>query len=44
MRYTHGHFWGRAFFFRSVGDADLQTVSRYVREENDARQRTLTAY
>jgi putative transposase len=39
-----GHFWGRSYFHRSAGDADLETVRSYVREENDPRQRTLTSY
>lgn len=41
LRYRRGHFWGRAYFHRSVGDADLETVARYVREDNDPRQQTL---
>ncbi len=44
LRYRRGHFWGRSYFHRSVGDADLETVSRYVREDNDPRQRKLAAY
>ena len=44
LRYRRGHFWGRGYFHRSVGDTDLRTVSRYVREDNDPRQRTLAAY
>ncbi len=43
-RYWSGHFWGRSYFHRSAGDADLATIARYVREDNDPRQRTLTAY
>ena len=41
LRYRRGHFWGRAYFHRSVGDADLETVARYVREDNDPRQQKL---
>jgi putative transposase len=44
LRYWNGHFWGRGYFHRSAGDADLKTVSNYVREDNDPRQRKLTAY
>lgn len=38
--YSKGHFWSRGSFSRSVGDADLPTVMRYVRENNQ-RQSTL---
>lgn len=41
LRYRKRHFWGGAYFHRSAGDADLETVSRYVREENDPRQTPL---
>ena len=44
LRYRRGHFWGRGYFHRSAGDADLQTISRYVREDNDPRQQKLAAY
>ncbi len=43
-RYWDGHFWGRSYFHRSAGDADLETIRSYVREENDPRQQTLTSY
>ena len=41
LRYRKGHFWGGAYFHRSAGDASLDVVSRYVREENDPRQTRL---
>jgi len=44
LRYPRGAFWARRYHVRSVGDADLETVSRYVREDNDPRQQTLAAY
>ena len=44
LRYRRGHFWGRAYFHRSAGDADLETITRYVREDNDPRQQKLAAY
>ncbi len=44
LRYSKGHFWSRGSFYRSVGDADLETVSRYIREDNDPWQRLLPAY
>jgi len=43
-RYTRGHFWGGAYFHRSAGDASIAMLARYVREDNDARQKTLMAY
>ena len=30
-RYSHGHFWSPGKFYRSIGDADMETVSQYVR-------------
>ena len=41
LRYPQGHFWGRGYFYRSVSNVDDETVSRYVREDNDPRQRRL---
>jgi REP element-mobilizing transposase RayT len=29
-RYPWGHFWRPSNFYKSVGDADLETVTRYV--------------
>ncbi len=43
-RYWSGHFWGRGYFHRSAGDADLATITRYVRTDNDPRQQKLAAY
>ena len=40
-RYRKSHFWGRSYFHRSVGDASLEVILRYVREENDPRQTRL---
>jgi len=42
LRYPNGHFWSRGSFCRSVGSADLETVKRYVREDNDPWQQTLS--
>ena len=42
LQYQRGHFWGRGYFYRSVSNVDDETVSRYVREDNDPRQRRLT--
>jgi len=42
--YRKGHFWSRGSFSRSIGDADLPTVMRYVREDNDARQSSLPKF
>ena len=42
LRYPRGHFWGRGYFYRSVSNVDDETVSRYVREDNDPHQRRLT--
>ena len=38
-RYPRGHFWSPGTFYRSVGDADLQTVKKYVKA-----QKTITQY
>jgi len=32
-RYPEGHFWSPGKFYRSVGDADAETVLQYVREQ-----------
>ncbi len=42
LQYLRGHFWGRGYFYRSVSNVDDETVSRYVREDNNPRQRHLT--
>jgi putative transposase len=31
LRYPRGHLWSPGKFYRSVGDADLQTLRNYVR-------------
>ena len=31
-RYSRGHFWSPGKFYRTVGDADTETVIRYVRD------------
>ena len=41
-RYRGGHFWGRGYFCRSVSTVTLSVVRRYVREDNNQRQRKLT--
>jgi putative transposase len=32
-RYHTGHFWSPGKFYRSVGDADTETVIQYVRDQ-----------
>ena len=32
-RYPKGHFWSPGKFYRSVGDADLETVTKYVQDQ-----------
>ncbi len=32
-RYPKGHFWSLGKFYRSVGDADTETVMQYVRDQ-----------
>ncbi len=32
-RYPRGHFWSPGKFYRSVGDADLETVTKYVQDQ-----------
>lgn len=32
-RYPKGHFWSPGKFYRSVGDADTETVINYVRDQ-----------
>ena len=31
-RYSRGHFWSPGKFYRTVGDADAETVIQYVRD------------
>jgi putative transposase len=31
-RYSRGHFWSPGKFYRTVGDADAETVIKYVRD------------
>lgn len=33
LRYPRGHLWSPGKFYRSVGDADLDTVINYVQEQ-----------
>jgi putative transposase len=40
--YRKGHFWGRGYFYRSVSNVTDDIVRRYVREDNNQRQRKLT--
>ena len=42
LRYPRGHFWSPGKFYRTVGDADLNTVITYVREQKD--QSTLNQF
>jgi putative transposase len=32
-RYPSGHFWSPGKFYRSVGDADVETVVKYVQDQ-----------
>jgi putative transposase len=32
-RYSKGHLWSPGKFYRSVGDADMETVLQYVRNQ-----------
>ena len=32
-RYPRGHFWSPGKFYRSIGDADTETVIKYVRDQ-----------
>ena len=32
QRYSQGHFWSPGKFYRTIGDADVETVIQYVRE------------
>jgi len=43
-RYPRGHLWSPGTCFRSVGDADLETVKQYVRTQADRHQHTLAEY
>jgi putative transposase len=42
-RYSKGHFWSPGKFYRTVGDADAETVINYVRE-HQFRQTTLNGF
>ena len=43
-RYWNGHLWSAGRFSRSVGDVGIDVVRRYVKYDNDSRQRKLAAY
>ena len=32
-RYPRGHFWSPGKFYRIAGDADLETVTKYVQNQ-----------
>ena len=42
-RYSKGHFWSPGKFYRTVGDADAETVINYVREHR-FQQMTLNGF
>jgi putative transposase len=42
-RYAKGHFWSPGKFYRTVGDADAETVIQYVREHR-LQQTTLNGF
>ena len=33
QRYQQGHFWSPGKFYRTIGDADAETVLQYVRDQ-----------
>ncbi len=39
--YWNGHFWGRGYFYRSVSNITDDVVKRYVREDNNQKQKRL---
>ena len=42
-RYSRGHFWSPGKFYRTVGDADAETVIQYVRDHR-LQQTTLNGF
>ena len=42
-RYSKGHFWSPGKFYRTVGDADAETVIQYVRDHR-LQQTTLNGF
>ena len=42
LRYPRGHFWSAGKFYRSVGDADLETAEEYVRNQKDVHPQQAT--
>jgi putative transposase len=43
-RYPKGHLWSPGKFYRSVGDADLETTRDYVRNQKYVHQATLSQF
>jgi putative transposase len=43
-RYPKGHLWSPGKFYRSVGDADLETTRNYVRNQRYVHQATLSQF
>jgi putative transposase len=43
-RYPKGHLWSPGKFYRSVGDADLETTRNYVRNQREIHQATLSEF
>ncbi|MEM3434150.1 MAG: IS200/IS605 family transposase [Candidatus Micrarchaeaceae archaeon] len=43
LRYLRNHFWDRGHFYRSVSNVNDESVRRYVREDNDPRQKWLVS-
>jgi len=37
LRYPRGHLWSPGKFYRSAGDADLETIDNYVRGHDEKR-------
>jgi putative transposase len=43
-RYPRGHFWSSGKFYRTVGDADLETTRNYVRNQGVIHQTSLSEF
>jgi putative transposase len=43
-RYPRGHFWSPGKFYRTVGDADLETTRSYVRNQGVIHQTSLSEF
>jgi Transposase and inactivated derivatives len=43
-RYPKGHLWSPGKFYRTVGDADIETTRSYVRNQGIVHQTTLSQF